>query len=433
MQPKVTVVIPIYDTEKYLADCLNSVINQTLENIEIICVEDGSTDNSKKILAEYEKADSRIRVIWHTNNMGVGLARKHGVLAARGQYIMCLDSDDELFPHACETAYTAIEKYKTDVLEFGVKAVDTAGKEKIIDWLETEPMERTEADNLVYLWLQGKLKNWMVWKKIYRSDLCKQVFREMEDLHISMAEDAYLFCVLGYYARSVSVISEQLYLYRWGVGVSTTLHTIQFVSLEIFKKMLEEKDSLDAITRFINNKPDKEGYKSFIQILHDDWLHLAVTLWQGKLTEEDQDEGFLLLIRKWGLEETAKGLRWLINTQQNNAQKEKGRLETELEQTKNNLAISITQQNEVQKEKERLESELDQTKNDLAFSITQQNEAQKEKERMETELDRTKNDLEVVKQRALEAELKIKAVETGLSFRLGRAVTYIPRKLLGRP
>ncbi len=405
MQPKVTVVIPIYDTEKYLADCLNSVINQTLENIEIICVEDGSTDNSKKILAEYEKADSRIRVIWHTNNMGAGLARKHGVLAARGQYIMCLDSDDELFPHACETAYTAIEKYKTDVLEFGVKAVDTAGKEKIIDWLETEPMERAEADNLVYLWLQGKLNNCIVWKKIYRSDLCKQVFRAMEDLHISMAEDAYLFCVLGYYARSVSVISEQLYLYRWGVGVSTTLHTIQFVSLEIFKKMLEEKDSLDAITRFINNKPDKEGYKSFIQILHDDWLHLAVTLWQGKLTEEDQDEGFLLLIRKWGLKETSKGLRWLINTQQNNAQKEKAWLE----------------------------NELDQTKNDLAVSITQQNNAQKEKERMETELDQTKNDLAVAKQRALEAELKIKAIETGLSFRLGRAVTYIPRKLLGRP
>ncbi len=405
MQPKVSIIIPVYNVEKYLADCLNSVINQTLENIEIICVEDGSTDNSKKILAEYEKVDSRIRVIWHTNNMGAGLARKHGVLAARGQYIMFLDSDDEFFPHACETAYNAIEKYTTDVLEFGVKAVDTAGKEKIIDWLETEPMERTEADNLLYLWLQGKLNNWMVWKKIYRSDLCKQVFREMEDLHISMAEDAYLFCVLGYYARSVSMISEQLYLYRWGVGVSTTLHTIQFVSLEIFKKLLEEKDSLDAITRFINNKPDKEGYKSFIQILHDDWLHLAVTLWQGKLTEEDQDEGFLLLIRKWGLEETSKGLRWLINTQQNNAQKEKAWLE----------------------------NELDQTKNDLAFSITQQNKAQKEKERIETELDQTKNDLEVVKQRALEAELKIKAIETGLSFRLGRVVTYIPRKLLGRP
>lgn len=391
MQPKVSVIIPIYNVEKYLAGCLNNVINQTLAGIEIICVEDGSTDNSKKILAEYEKADSRIQVIWHSNNMGIVTTRKHGVIASHGQYIMFLDSDDELFPHACETAYTAIEKNKTDVLEFGVKVVDAAGKEKIIDWLETEPMERTEADNLVYLWLQGKLKNWMVWKKIYRSDLCKQAFREMEDSHITMAEDVYLFCVLGYYARSVSMISEQLYLYRWGVGVSTTLHTVQFVSLENFKKLLGEKDSLDAISRFINNKPYKEGYKSFIQTLHDDWLHLAVSLWQGKLAEEDQDEGFSVLIRKWGLEETAKGLRWLISIQQNNAQKEKTQLESELDQTKNNLA--------------QLKSELDQTKNDLAVS----------------------------KQRVLEAELKIKAIETGLSFRLGRAVTYIPRKLLGRP
>lgn len=376
MQPKVSVIIPVYNVEKYLAGCLNSVINQTLAGIEIICVEDGSTDNSKKILAEYEKAESRIRVIWHSSNMGTGMARKRGVLAAQGQYIMFLDSDDELFSHACETAYTAIEKNKTDVLEFGVKVVDAAGKEKIIDWLETEPMERTEADSLVYLLLQGKLKSCTVWKKIYRSDLCKQVFREMEDSHITMAEDVYLFCVLGYYVRSVSVISEQLYLYRWGVGIST-LHTTQSVSLDYFKKLLREKDSLDAITRFVNNKPDKAEYKVFIKMLHDDWLHFAVSLWQEKLTEEDQDEGFLALIRKWGPEETAKGLRSLINMKQINAQKEKARLESELEQTKNDLAVS--------------------------------------------------------KQRALEAELKIKAIETGLSFRLGRAVTCIPRKLLGRP
>ena len=160
MQPKVSVIIPVYNGEGYLAGCLSSVIKQTLTDIEIICVEDGSTDKSATIIKEYSKKDSRIKVIWHKINAGCSKARKDGVLAAQGRYIMFLDSDDALFPHACETAYTAIEKSKTEVLEFGVKVVDTAGKEKIIDWLETEPMNPTETENLLYLWLQGEnLKN----------------------------------------------------------------------------------------------------------------------------------------------------------------------------------------------------------------------------------------------------------------------------------
>ena len=158
VQPKVSVIIPIYNVEKYLAGCLNSVINQTLADIEIICVEDGSTDNSKIILAEYEKAESRIRVIWHSDNMGTGMARKHGVLAAQGQYIMFLDSDDELFPQACEVAYAAILKNKTDVVQFGVKVVNKEGKTMQFEHLCIDESGRLEDYNLLCLRQKGKLK-----------------------------------------------------------------------------------------------------------------------------------------------------------------------------------------------------------------------------------------------------------------------------------
>lgn len=376
MQPKVSVIIPVYNVEKNLVECLDSVINQTLADIEIICVEDCSMDNSATILKEYAKMDARIKVIWHEHNSGLVKVRKDGVLVAKAEYIMFLDSDDEFFPYACETAYNAIEKYKTDVLEFGVKVVDAVGKEKIIEWLETEPMDRTEAENLLYLWLQGNFKNWMVWKKIYRADLCKQAYREMEDSHIIMAEDVYLFCVLGYYARSVSMINEQLYLYRWGVGVST-LHTVQIVSLEYYKKLLGIKDSLDAIIRFINNKPDKEEYKSFIQMIHDEWLHFDVSLWAEKLAEEDKKPGFVALIQKWGMEETAEGLLWLMHIRQQELQKQ-----------------------------------------------------QREKSQ---ELQIVKNELAVAQQRFCEAEMNVRAIQKGYSYRIGRILTYIPRKLLGRP
>ena len=84
--PKVSVIIPVYNVEKYLRECLDSVINQTLKDIEIICVDDGSTDSSGKILDEYAQKDKRIKVI-HQENQGLGAAHNVGIDLAKGEYI----------------------------------------------------------------------------------------------------------------------------------------------------------------------------------------------------------------------------------------------------------------------------------------------------------------------------------------------------------
>lgn len=91
--PKISVIIPVYNTEKYLCECLDSVINQTLEDIEIICVDDGSTDGSPKILEDYSRKDSRITVIIQ-ENCGSGPARNKGIRTAKGEYVVFMDSDD---------------------------------------------------------------------------------------------------------------------------------------------------------------------------------------------------------------------------------------------------------------------------------------------------------------------------------------------------
>ena len=93
MQPKVSVIIPVYNVEKYLRECLDSVVNQTLKDIEIICVNDGSTDNSLEILKEYEKQDSRIKII-DKKNEGVAAARNDGIRIANGEFVCFIDPDD---------------------------------------------------------------------------------------------------------------------------------------------------------------------------------------------------------------------------------------------------------------------------------------------------------------------------------------------------
>ena len=114
MKPLVSVIVPIYNVEKYLSKCIESIINQTLSNIEIILVNDGSTDSSGVIADNYAKKDSRIRVI-HKKNGGQGSARNTGIELASGEYIGFVDSDDWIDLDMYEKLYNKSNKYKSDI------------------------------------------------------------------------------------------------------------------------------------------------------------------------------------------------------------------------------------------------------------------------------------------------------------------------------
>ena len=115
--PKVSVVIPVYNVEKFLKECLNSIINQSLEDIEIICVDDGSTDNSPKILKEYSLKDNRIKIISQENG-GHAVATNNGMALANGKYLYLMDSDDILELNALEELYEYAENKNVDFVLF---------------------------------------------------------------------------------------------------------------------------------------------------------------------------------------------------------------------------------------------------------------------------------------------------------------------------
>ena len=114
---KISVVIPIYNTEKYLDECLNSIENQTLKDIEIICVNDGSKDHSLEILENHAAKDERIKII-NKENGGVSSARNAGIRAVQGEYISFIDSDDLIPDYALEKAYKDLKDYNVDVVSF---------------------------------------------------------------------------------------------------------------------------------------------------------------------------------------------------------------------------------------------------------------------------------------------------------------------------
>ncbi len=116
--PLLSIIVPVYNVEKYLRECLDSLVNQTLKDIEIIVVNDASPDNSEDIILEYMAQDSRIVYIKHEENKCLGTARNTGMKAARGQYIAFVDSDDYVDKHLYAAVIKAFEKTKTDVVIF---------------------------------------------------------------------------------------------------------------------------------------------------------------------------------------------------------------------------------------------------------------------------------------------------------------------------
>ena len=132
---KVSVIIPVYNVEPYLKQCMDSVVGQTLKDIEIICVDDGSTDGSLDILKEYATEDSRIQII-EQKNAGAGAARNNGMRHATGKYLSFLDSDDFFEPRMLEKAYDLAEKDQADFVAYKSDQYHTEKKQFVsADWV----------------------------------------------------------------------------------------------------------------------------------------------------------------------------------------------------------------------------------------------------------------------------------------------------------
>jgi glycosyltransferase involved in cell wall biosynthesis len=147
--PKVSVIVPVYNTEKYLPACLDSIINQTFKDIEIICINDGSTDNSAQILKKYAEKDSRIRV-YNQKNQGPSAARNNGIKHSKGKYIQFVDSDDQLELNTIKILYKKAEENNLDMVMFNIKPrlVDKKHKERYENYIKYYKRNKTYPEIL---------------------------------------------------------------------------------------------------------------------------------------------------------------------------------------------------------------------------------------------------------------------------------------------
>jgi glycosyltransferase involved in cell wall biosynthesis len=174
--PKVSIIVPVYNTEKYLARCLDSLIGQTLDDIEIICVNDGSTDKSQDILEKYKKRDGRIRVITNSKT-GIGYSRNVGIELATGEFIGFVDSDDFLDENFYEVLYSLAKKTGSEIVCSSIIRENLAESQLLIEY----ECEKTVCDAKDKFELVGLPQYCFVWNKIYSKDLISKNSLRFED------------------------------------------------------------------------------------------------------------------------------------------------------------------------------------------------------------------------------------------------------------
>lgn len=144
-KPLVSIIVPVYNVEKFLEKCLDTLICQTLKNIEIICVNDGSTDGSGEILNKYSQIDSRIIAV-KQENKGLSAARNTGMRYVSGKYIMFVDSDDWIETETCETAFNTAEKFNADLVFWSyTREYGDFSKEKLMFWEDKTVFEEEQV------------------------------------------------------------------------------------------------------------------------------------------------------------------------------------------------------------------------------------------------------------------------------------------------
>ncbi|GHU85520.1 hypothetical protein FACS1894198_3530 [Clostridia bacterium] len=245
-EPLISIIIPVYNVKpRYLKECLESVINQTFKRIEIICVDDGSTDGSLKILKKFAKKDKRIKVI-HQKNKGPSAARNTGIdqaLKSNSKYILFVDSDDILAKKACKVLVAAATKDDDiDMVAFNFQVFPNSPT--FVWWKDVQDeIYRNDIDANISIIARA---HYYLWDKFYKKDIFKEV-RLIDD--ISYSEDVCFNLMVLPRVKCLKCISDKLYFYR-----------------------VDNKNSLSKIT---NQEKRHDDTLKIMKYVCDDWRELG--------------------------------------------------------------------------------------------------------------------------------------------------------------
>ena len=277
---KVSVIIPVYNVEKYLEKCLDSIVNQTLKEIEIICINDGSVDSSIKILQKYKDKDNRFFIL-NQENQGISVARNNALKAAKGEYIGFVDSDDWIDLNYYEKMYNTAKKYDADIAISGIIKTNKKYEQKILSYTEEKIYEKTE-EKLLICDIPDKS---YVWNKIYKHE--KLISSKINFIPNIIYEDiVFTPKIIHYTDKLVTVPDTNYYYFR---------HKHTLVRRKNKKAKSDLKYSKKIITDFmLEQNIDIENFSTKIK----KYRIFGITFFKTK-TKNNKKEHILLNCIKW--------------------------------------------------------------------------------------------------------------------------------------
>jgi len=243
---KISIIVPVYNVDNYLKNCLDSLINQTYTNIEIILVNDGSTDNSPNICDMYAEFDERVQVI-HKHNEGVSVARNTGLLQATGDYIQFVDSDDILNENSCDLYINIISEFSSlDIVHGGFQKIFEDKCTNIYPLNHHKPIYGQDYIKEYFLSYKTELAVYScIFNRNFLIDNNILFFK-----HHIVAEDVYFFIQAYFLAKSVISSHGMHYKYFHRTG---SLSDIKVRTLEKSKSRLQLSYDLDELTHLIED------------------------------------------------------------------------------------------------------------------------------------------------------------------------------------
>ena len=284
MEPLVSVIIPVFNTGKFLEKCLNSAIGQTYRNLELIVVDDGSTDNSLEIIQQFERTDSRIKVVRHEQNRGLFQARLTGADQAKGDFIAFLDSDDFLASDTYRRMVKAALTENADMVETNFVLVNEKG-EYFVNSLNRISAKQLEGEEIqkAYFGQRGLAYHWyVIWNKLYRRDLwdeCRPFYDDI-DQHLVMTEDIAFSTVLYCNSRKYVSIDYDGYFYFRNSQAATQITADK-------NRFIKHISDLRTSFRFVENYLVLTGYKAKYPLEFQEWKDHFFRIWCQNIETQD--------------------------------------------------------------------------------------------------------------------------------------------------
>ena len=288
IQPKVSILIPVYNTARYLPKCMASVLNQTLKEIEVIAVNDASPDDAAEVLAEYAARDARVKVITHEKNGGILAARLSGIAAASGEYLIFLDADDFLDVDTARACYRKAKKTGADMIHF---CFDVRMGHKKKSHFARKVEQRINPYRGV---LRGRevfegafvhyLYSWNICGKFISAEICRKAAKALPPGYYIMAEDFCFYTMMSWFAAHYEPLFKKCYHYGLEIGVSA----YSMSDYSGFLRSCTVFTALNAVKSFLTAQGVFEQYRSAFEEQELRILSELVERWEGKLIRYDR-------------------------------------------------------------------------------------------------------------------------------------------------